>query len=274
MNALTSGNSGREGVGDAGLCHTPPPFDMTPVPAATLADLSKLVFEEEYLAAVFAGAGAAQGDGSYEERLAACRMIVSPDDTTPTVAGLLSIGKNPQAHLYGADIQFLRIDGTALADPVIDEEKIGGRLTEMLRRIVDKLNAHNRTAVDITSTPTHQITRLYPMPALRQLLYNAVFHRKYDGSNAPVRVYWYDDRIEIISPGGPYGNVTADNFGKSGITDYRNPNIGNILKNLGYIRYCGGGITIAREALQENGNPAAEFEVNQGFVRCVIRGKV
>ncbi len=58
------------------------------------------------------------------------------------------------------------------------------------------------------------------MTAIHQIVYNAVMHRTYEETNAPTRVYWYNDRIEITSPGGPYGNVTPENFGKPGITDY------------------------------------------------------
>jgi ATP-dependent DNA helicase RecG len=147
-------------------------------------------------------------------------MVVSPDNTTPTVLGLLAIGKSPQDFLPGAYIQFLRLDGLELADPVVDEENMGGTLVEMLRRTEEKLKAHNRIAIDITSAPTHIKTMPYPSAAIQQILYNAVLHRTYESTNAPVRVYWFNDRIEINSPGGPYGNVTIENFGKPGITDY------------------------------------------------------
>ena len=50
-------------------------------------------------------------------------------------------------------------------------------------------------------------------------------HRTYEATNAPVRVNWFDDRIEIISPGGPFGSVSDANFGEPGVTDYRNPNL-------------------------------------------------
>src|SRR5690606_3958806 len=103
-----------------------------------------------------------------------CRMIVSPTDTTPTVLGLLAIGKSPQDFLPGAYIQFLRINGTELADPVVDEEEIRGAIVEVLRRTEEKLRSHNRTAVDITSKATHERDQPYPIAALQQLLYNAV----------------------------------------------------------------------------------------------------
>lgn len=249
------------------------PFDIYPVPSAKITDLSKVIFENEYLPNAFAIDVMEANGRSYEERLASCKFIVSPDDTTPTVLGLLAIGKSPQDFLFGAYIQFLRIDGTELADPVIDEENISGALVEMLRRTEEKLKAHNRAAVDITSAPTHQKEMLYPSAAIQQILYNAVLHRTYESTNAPVRVYWFNDRIEINSPGGPYGNVTVENFGKPGITDYRNPNIGVVLKTFGFIQAFGRGIATARREMEKNGNPPPDFETNQSAVVCTLRGK-
>ncbi|MCI5210810.1 MAG: transcriptional regulator, partial [Candidatus Electrothrix sp. ATG2] len=197
-----------------------------------------------------------------------------PDEPIPTVLGLLALGKSSQDFLPGAYIQFLRIDGTELADPVIDEENIGGAFVELLRRTEEKLKSHNRTAVDITSTPTHQAHMLYPPAALQQIVYNAVLHRTYERTNAPVRVYWFNDRIEINSPGGPYGNVTEENFGTPGVTDYRNPNIGDVLKTFGFIQAFGRGIAVTRKAMQENGNPEPSFEMSQSAVACILRRKI
>lgn len=249
------------------------PFDIYPVPSAKLSDLSKSIFENEFLPSAFAADVLEANGRTYEERLASCKMVVSPEDTTPTVLGLLALGKTPQDFLPGAFIQFLRIDGTELADPVIDEESIGGALVETLRRCEEKLKAHNRTAIDITAGPVHSKEMPYPPAALQQILYNAVLHRTYESTNAPVRVYWFNDRIEINSPGGPYGNVTTENFGKPGITDYRNPNIADVLKTFGFIQAFGRGIATARRAMLNNGNPPPEFETNQSTVLCTLRSK-
>lgn len=249
------------------------PFDIYPIPSAKISDLSKSIFENEFLPAAFAPDVLESNGRSYEERLATCKMIVSPENTTPTVMGLIAIGKSPQDFLPGAYIQFLRIDGIDLADPVIDEANIGGAIVETLRRIEEKLKAHNRVAFDITSTPTHQIEMPYPPAAIQQILYNAILHRTYESTNAPVRVYWFNDRIEVNSPGGPYGNVTSENFGKPGITDYRNPNLGVVLKTFGFIQAFGRGIATARREMERNGNPPLEFETNQSAVVCILRRK-
>jgi len=249
------------------------PFDIYPIPSAKLSDLSRLIFENEYLPAAFAPDILEENGRSYEEWLASCRMIVSPTDTTPTMLGLLTLGKKPQDFIPGAYIQFLRIDGTELADPVIDELKIIGSFIEMLRRLEDKLHAHNRIAYDITSKPTHEIDQHYPMAALQQIVYNAVFHRTYENTNAPVRVYWYNDRIDVTSPGGPYGNVTPQNFGQPGVADYRNPNIGDVLRTLGFTQSFGRGLIIARNEMNRNGNPPIEFKIDESVVTCILKKK-
>ncbi|MGD9420081.1 MAG: ATP-binding protein [Verrucomicrobiales bacterium] len=249
------------------------PFDLYPVPSTTLGDLSKTIFLNEYLPAAFAPDILEENHRTYEERLASCKMIVSPTDSTPTVLGLLAIGKSPQDVLEGSFIQFLRIDGNELADPVSDEETLGGSLADMLRRAEEKLKSHNRSALDAVSAPTHSKEAPYPQPAIQQLLYNAVLHRTYEGTNAPIRIYWFNDRIEIHSPGGPYGNVTPENFGQPGITDYRNPNIGDVLKTFGYIQAFGRGIAIARKELEKNGNPPPEFAANSSAVVAILKAK-
>lgn len=249
------------------------PFDLYPVPSATVADLSGTVFENEYLPAAFAEDILEQNDRTYEQRLASCKMIV-PGDNTPTVLGLLAIGKNPRDHIHGNYIQFLRINGTELADSVTDHEEIGGSIVEMLHRTEKVLQAHNREAVDIVSAPTHRLDRTYPYAALEQVLYNAVLHRTYEGTNTPVMVYWYNDRVEIISPGGPCGNVTQENFGQPGIISHRNPNLADVLKTFGFVQGFGRGIATARKAMEMNGNPPLEFKVSQSIIACILRSKV
>ncbi len=250
------------------------PFDLSTIPTSKVSDLSKTIFENEYLPAAFAKDVLEGNERTYPERLTSCKFTASPGNTTPTLLGLLSVGKTPQDFLPGARIQFLRIDGRELHEPVIDEEDIRGALVEMLRRTEEKLKAHNRTAIDITSALVHTEESPYPHVTLQQILYNAVLHRTYENTNAPVRVYWFNDRIEINSPGGPYGNVTTENFGSPGVTDYRNPNLCDVLKTFGFVQAFGRGIAAARIAMAKNGNPEPEFKVNQSSVVCILRGKI
>jgi ATP-dependent DNA helicase RecG len=67
--------------------------------------------------------------------------------------------------------------------------------------------------------PTEERTPSVPFEALQQLIRNAVLHRTYESSNAPARITWFDDRVEIQSPGGPFGQVTVETIGQPGLTD-------------------------------------------------------
>ncbi len=245
-------------------------FDATPVPSSTLSDLSRLTFEQEFLPAAVAPDVLEANARTYEQRLASCGMIASADHPVPTVLGILTLGISPRTWIPGDYIQFLRIQGNLLADPVADAEEIDGSLALILRRIDDKLKAHLTTSVDYKSSTTEIRKSPYPLVALQQIVRNAVMHRVYEGTAAPVRVYWYNDRIEVHSPGGPFGIVNSANFGQPGITDYRNPGLAGAMKTLGFVQRFGFGIGDAQRALQTNGNPPLAFVAEQSHVLATI----
>ena len=247
--------------------------DAIPVPTASIDDLSLRRFEEEYLPLAVDAATLSQNDRSVEQRLAAMKMIGSDDNPTPTIAGLIVLGKRPRDFLPGAYVQFLRIAGADLNDPVIDEALCDGPLMGMVGRLEGKLDAHNRTAVDFTSGPREVRTSTYPPAALQQLTLNAIMHRTYEGTNSPVHVYWFDDRIEINSPGGPYGAVSRANFGRPGLVDYRNPSLAESMRVLGLVQRYGAGIPSAKRLLRDNGQPEPQFRVDENWVHCTVRAR-
>lgn len=247
-------------------------FDTHPVGGSSLDDLSRSYFESEFLPQAVARDVLDANGRSYEERLASLGLIASVDEPTPTVVGLLALGKSPRSWVPSAYIQFLRIRGTQWGDPVVDEAELDGNLDTMLRRLDEKLKATLSVAVDFTSGAVTEVrTSPYPLSALQQLTRNAVMHRTYEGTNAPIRVYWFDDRVEISSTGGPYGAVTQANFGRPGVADYRNPVLAGVLKTMGFVQRFGFGIAEARRAMEANGNPPLEFQVEATTVLAILR---
>lgn len=85
-----------------------------------------------------------------------------------------------------------------------------------------------------------------------------------------MRIHWFADRVEIASPGGLYGRITPENFGK-GDTDYRNPSLAEIMHHLGFAQRFGLGVRLARRALAENGNPPPEFDFQSALVVATVR---
>jgi ATP-dependent DNA helicase RecG len=247
------------------------PFDLQPITFAAMQELSRGVFESEYLPNAVSADALQANHRSYEERLSACRMVSGIDSPIPTLLGCLVLGDRPRDLVPCAYVQFLRLDGVELDAPIIDEAAIDGRLGEMLDRVDDKIKASISTAVNIHSSDTEKRHADYPLSALQQLVRNAVMHRSYEATNAPVRFTWFSDRIEIVNPGGPFGIVTRENFGQDGVTDYRNPHLAEAMKVLGYVQRFGVGIPTARRLLAENGNPAPEFEPRDTHVLVTIR---
>ena len=247
------------------------PFDIHPIPSARLEDIDLHFFEYQYLQQAFAREVLAANERSREEQMAASKMVASADEPTPTVLGILVLGKNPQDFLPGAYVQFLRFDGTEPTADIVDDEDIRGSVPDVLRRLDEKLKSHNRTAVDFLSAPLERRTSLYPIQAIQQLTRNAVMHRAYEATNAPVHVHWFEDRIDITSPGGPFGRVTPNNFGLAGAVDYRNPNLADAMKTLGFVQRFGLGIPTAQRLLRDADHPEAEFIVDQSTVLATIR---
>lgn len=246
------------------------PFDLQPIPGTTSSDLNLSQFEYDYLRKAVSPEILEANQRSLLQQLVALKMVKSTDDPVSTVLGILTIGKSPRDYLPGAYIHFLRVNGTSLADEIIDSEEIDGNIVDILRRVDEKFRAHNMTSIDIVSKDTERRISTYPIPALQQIVRNAVMHRSYEGTNAPVRVYWYTDRIEMINPGGPFGQVSAENFGKRGLTDYRNPNLSEAMKVLGYIQSFGVGLIIARRNLKESGHPDLRFQMDHNYVMVSI----
>lgn len=250
------------------------PFDLRPVSWATLEDLDKDLFENTYLTASISPEVRAENERTLRQKLSSLRLCSPSPDGTPTVTGLLAVGRDPRQFVGGAYIQFLRIDGLELTDPIKEQKVIDGPIPRLIEQLDDVLKAHNSVTSDFTSTPTEVNAAEYPIVALQQIARNAIMHRVYEGTNAPIRITWFRDRIEISSPGGPYGAVTTANFGQPGITDYRNRHIAEVMSNLGYVQRFGVGIAVARREMEKNGNPPIEFEVNTSYVLAILRRRL
>ena len=80
--------------------------------------------------------------------------------------------------------------------------------------------------------------------------------------------YWFPS---AYIPGGPYGEINEENFGREGLTSYRNPSLAEALKNLGFIERFGFGIAQSRKSLKDNGNPELEFKTEALNILTVIK---
>jgi len=243
------------------------PFDMRPVRAASLDDLDLDYAQTRLLPQAVAADVLEWNQRPLEQQLRSLRLV---SQGHPTWGALLALGRDAQSWLPGAYIQFLRIDGTAITDEIRHQKVLTGRLEDMLRRMEEllEINVSVRTRIDEHSREHRHPD--YPVVALKQFAHNAVMHRSYEGTNAPVQIYWYSDRVEIRSPGGLYGRVNPHNFGL-GETDYRNPLVAELMHHLGFAQRFGLGVPLARKELAKNGNPEPEFRFEPTQVAVTVR---
>src|SRR3972149_6910093 len=135
------------------------PFDLRPIRESTLHDLDVDLFERTYLPAAVAEEVLRLNDRPVEQQLASLRFTSADAPETPTVVGLLGIGKSPADFIPGAYVQFLRIEGRGFADPIADQKEWHGPLPDLLRRLDELLEANIHIATDIVSGPVEKRDR-------------------------------------------------------------------------------------------------------------------
>ncbi|HNU99048.1 MAG TPA: ATP-binding protein [Verrucomicrobiota bacterium] len=244
-------------------------FDGRPCEGCALDDLVLDLFLVTYLPAAVAREVIEENKRDIRQQMASLRFFDLGADC-PTHAGALLFAKEPLRWVPGAYIQFVRWGGTTMADNPLNTKQFSGDLLTVLREMQAFLSLPAAAAPVAESALRERTETDYPTVAIRELLWNAVMHRSYE-SNAPVRFYWYDDRIEIQNPGGLYGMASPENFPKQ--TDYRNPVVSEAMATLGFVNMFGRGVIRAQDALRRNGNPPAEFTFETSHVLATIRRK-
>ena len=245
------------------------PFDIRPCHGCTLDDLVMDLFSVSYLPVAVDREVLAANQRSIREQMASLRLYDLAADC-PTNAAVLLFAKDPRSRIPGAYVQFVRWAGTTLvADPVSDKAFSGDLITVL--RELETFIKHSIESYPVEDSALRERSEIdYPRIAVRELLLNAIMHRSYE-SNAPVQFYWYEDRIDIQSPGGLYGMASPENFPRQ--TDYRNPVVAEAMATLGYVNHFGRGVIRAQEALRRNGNPSASFTFEPSHVLATIRRK-
>lgn len=124
----------------------------------------------------------------------------------------------------------------------------------MLEKYIDKKFWGNWKNLGGSVTPS-------PIRLSGMMVDNAIMHRSYE-SNSPIYIYEFTNRIEILNPGGLYGDVNAQNFPNA--SDYRNVVIAEALKIMGYVNRFNYGVRRAIDELNKNGNGQPDFDLTLG----------
>lgn len=284
----------RGGDGDRRLTHyevtqllsnrTQPEHDAAPVPGAIFDDL-----DSDLTAALIDRARERTPrafQGRDDKGVLVKLGVLNRADFTPTLAGLMALGRYPQEFLPQAFISFVAFPGTRKGETgpggerFVDNESITGPIPTMVVDTVAALARNMRKAAVIRGLYRHDRYD-YPLDVLRELLVNALMHRDYspEGRGAQVQVELYADRLVIRSPGGLFGSVTVEQLGSDDIiSSSRNQFLARILSDLplpnssgeAICENRGSGIPQVFQSLRAAGMSPPTFHVTPGHVAVTV----
>lgn len=236
-----------------------PTFDTRPCREAKLEDIDVDTIVKEYLPKAIDAKTLEKDKRPLKEQLAALHLFNMHWDC-PTYAALIMFGYNPRYFMPGAYIQYVHFKGSTNGGAILNERRFEGCLYKILPELENFIQDGILTKRPISISILREKDVLnYPFKALRELMMNAVMHRDYQ-ANMPTRLYQYDNHIEIMNPGGLYGQARPENFPH--VNDYRNGVVAVMMRVLNYVNMFNHGIGEVQDLLKENENPKAEFNVS------------
>ena len=107
-----------------------------------------------------------------------------------------------------------------------------------------------------------------PEAAFREAIANALIHRVWD-VDSQIRVSMFDDRTEVVSPGGLPSGITEDEYLSGKLSVLRNRNLSNVFYRLGFVEIFGTGITRIKQVYSE-ASVKPSFEVSENAIQIVL----
>lgn len=184
----------------------------------------------------------------------------------PTVAGMLLFGKHladflPQAAIemvsYENKREHYKMNREVIQNPLVHIKRPDGEMTRpglidlAMRYVLKEL--YQQLGVNQDQAQQERLTHF--TKAVREAIVNAIAHRDYSLEGEKIAVRFYEDNLEVLSPGNIFEGVALGSI-KEGRTAHRNPMIVNVMKDLNFMRNIGMGIshTMLRQMRQHHGS--------------------
>ena len=157
----------------------------------------------------------------------------------------------------------------------IDNMRIEGSIPEMLSQALNfvRKNLRKKTIIDSITGERRDMWD-YPIPAIREVLLNALVHRDYSihTEGMPIQLQIFPDRIVVTNPGGLYGRISLDKLGQVQ-PDTRNPVLATALETLNITENRYSGVPTIRREMREAGLPMPQFEDGRSSFRVTLYGE-
>jgi ATP-dependent DNA helicase RecG len=167
------------------------------------------------------------------------------DNDRPTNAAAVLFGTDDslgQHSMYQCQLKTARFLGTRNTAPMGDEHQWVGNVFDLYRRADRFLVDHLRIAAVVPKDSwIRNDTPEIPPNALREAVLNALAHRDYSMWFGSITIAYFDDRIEVSSPGGLHFGLTPDRLYEPHKSQPWNPQIARVLHQRGFIETWGTG---------------------------------
>ena len=243
-------------------------YDELPVPNTSIED-TDLEYFEEFLKKSLGG-GIEDFGIKTVDLLKNMKILTSYEsDTVTTTGGLLFFGKHPEHHLPYCKVTIVRFPGNDIGEK-FEKKDIEGKLIEQIEGTERVLKEYLRSETKIEGFEKEEPLFEIPVESLREAVINAIAHRNYQ-LPSQVRIFIFDDRIEIKSPGKLPNTVTVENI-KLGCPLHRNPLIVSFLAKEHRMTEIGTGIPRMIRLLKEHTGREPDFEErDQEFIVRIWR---
>lgn len=134
-----------------------------------------------------------------------------------TLGGILLAAEDPRQWLPNAYIQAVRYDGSRVdGNHQQDAQDLSGPLDAQIKEAVRFVLRNRR--VTAHKNPERREVPEYSDRAVFEAVVNAVVHRDYAVSGSHIRLFMFDDRLELYSPGALGNSMAVDDLRTSQFT--------------------------------------------------------
>jgi len=189
-------------------------FEERPIFNATVDDIEKARFAVYYRQRY--GSDLSESSVPLERLLKNLKLTIDDEggNTRPTALGLLLFSSTPDRFVTGAYVDVVAYRGrTADAAHQLDAKPIRGMVPEQIEKTLDYLKTSPLVPVPATKDAEgRQDQPAYSLRALQEVVVNALVHRDYSIGGSQVRVFLFDDRIEISNPGKLHNTLSPEDL--------------------------------------------------------------
>jgi len=236
----------------------PLPFEEKAVKGFTFDDVSKAKIR-----AFIDEAGIRIGSTPVPDFLRSLRVA---DEARVKNAAILFFAKDVYGHLHQAQMTLLAFKGTERLH-IYDRRDVQDDLLTQLNEAVAFLKKHLNVRSEIRGLNREDIYEI-PLEVVREALVNALMHRDYSITGTQVSVEVYDDRVEIVNPGGLLKGLSVKDLGTVSIR--RNELIADLFFRLHKVERIGMGIRKMKEAMVAAGLREPTF-ASDAFFRATFQ---